>query len=207
MNITDRYQDIVEELEFLKEVKKKEFRYSNILLFREYQTRLFAWKTACGYNGIDSFNKSKNFHNIFIDISLNLSSQIIPEEKVINDLKSRGVDYVRFTFRDYDGFFICMYINWEIFKSEPEISSYPGLSNPYLPAFQIIARGGTIFNSELKFEIDNGQTFRRYDRLFHLPSLEEDFLMFIDDNSNDFPNQERVDFLWSRFERFNRNKI
>jgi hypothetical protein len=199
MTIKDKYKEELIKVSHLKNIKQTEFRYSSILLFREYQSRLFSWKYELGFNGKDLFNKKKSFHNIFLDISPAWLNEIITEEKLAIDLELMGVLHTRHTFRDYSVFFLCMYINWELFKDKSEIRIHENLPHPYLPVFKILKRGGNIFNSEGKFEIDNGQTYLQYNNDFELPSMQDDFLDYIDSQVFDFPNQEKVNQLWENF--------
>ena len=110
---------------------------------------------------------------------------------------------VHFSFRHFDSLFISMFLNWEIFKDSRELKAYPGLPHPYDPVFKIISRGGNIFYLENEFVIDDGQTYRKHDNNFRLPSLEEDFLKYVDQNCYKFPNQVRVNELWAIFQNIN----
>ncbi|WP_426327868.1 hypothetical protein [Pedobacter sp. R-06] len=197
MNIQEKYSQELKKIFFINSINKKAFRFSNILLFREYQSRLFSWKRALGNNNLDFFNKKKSFHNLFLDMKVKWENEIISEEKVVNDLKKNGFLNLNQSFRDYESFFLTMFINWEVFKDRIEMDLQSELPPPYEPTFKIFSRGGAIYHSEGKFEIDiNGQTYRKYDKEFKLPSLDEDFLNYIDNNCDDFPNQEKVNLLW-----------
>jgi len=199
MKVQGQYRGKLNTVKHLLNIERIGFRYSDILLFREYQGRLFKWKKALNADNFDLFNKKKAFHNLFIDLNPSWLEDLISEEMVVKDLTILGFKNVYSSFRDYYGFFICMYINWEIFKEKKEIKTYDWLDHPYEPVFKIIMRGGSISNSELKFVID-GQTYMKYDNNFKMPSVSENFLEFIDDVCRDFPNQEKVNQLWEEFQ-------
>jgi len=199
MIAAELYLEELDKISFLKNVESRGFKFSNIVLFREYQSRLFKWKQALNFDGLDFFNKRKGYHNLFLDLSPTWINEIIPEEVIIDDLKKSGVENIYYASREYQGYFIYLYLNWEIFKSKPEIESHTTLKHPYQPVFKIISRGGRIsFSTDNKFDIDH-RTYLKYDNSFQLPSLDDRFLDFIDQNATDFPNQERVNQLWQRF--------
>lgn len=183
----------------LKEVMKEKFRFSNILLFREYQSRLLSWKLMIDHHSLNFFTKKKSFHNLFIDLSPDWIDEVIPEQKVIKDLNELGLDTLYYSLRDYEGLFISMFLNWKIFEGRPEIKEHQNLLNPYEPVFNLLLRGGSIHHVDLKFIIDNEKSYMLYDNNFKLPSLDEDFLEFVDRNVSDFPNQELVNELWEKF--------
>lgn len=201
MKTIDKYNQELGEILYLKDVKKEEFRFSNILLFREYQSRLFAWKYAIKSSRSSRFNKDKNFHNLFIDLAPDWIDELIPEQKVVEDLNKLGFNTLYHSFRDYEGFFISMFLNWKIFEERPEILKYQNLPHPYEPVFNMLKRGGSIYYISMKFFIDNRMTYREYDYDFTLPSLGEDFLDFVDRNVSDFPNQELINELWIKFQK------
>ncbi|SHE48329.1 hypothetical protein [Pedobacter caeni] len=207
MDTLNKYQQELNKLLYLKNRKPEKFRFSTILLFREYQTRLFTWKKALNLDNLSMFNRDKQFHNLFIDLAPDWLEELITEQKVVEDLKSEGFDYVKFTHRHYDGFFVSMFLNWELFKDKPEIQLYSILPHPYEPVCKIFSRGGTIANIHSAFEIDRDETYRKHNNNFKLPSLNDDFLTYIDHHVTDFPNQELVNQLWEKFRRMNPNAL
>lgn len=174
-------------------------RPSSILLFREYQSRLMAWKTRLNQETVP-FLRSKEFSNLFIDLNLNEEDGFISEEMVIEDLKEIGVKglyYGRFC----EGFFMSMVINWQLFKSRSEIESHDDLLPPYEPVCKLLSRGGAIFVAEGHYIIDGFDSYLSSKSLILLPSLEDEFLNYIDDHCSDFPNQLRIDELWDGFNK------
>lgn len=197
------YLNELKRLEFLKDVHYSGPKISHILLFREYQFRLFSWKRELKYDGPDYFNKSKDYHNLFIDLSPNWFNEIISEETIINDLKYLGIKNIYSGFRVSQGYLLHLYINWELFKNRPEIQLIAKLKEPYEPVLKIISDGGFIDIVERRFEIN----FRTYfsNNYFQLPSIKDEFLGYIDANfSNDFADQEKINQLkinqlWEEF--------
>jgi hypothetical protein len=195
------YSTEVEKISFLKDVNYRGFRYSDITLFREYQSRLFDWKNKLNFDGYDFFNKKKSYHNLFLNLSPSWLPEIFSQETVISDLTNWGVKNIHDGLREYQGYFIYLYLNWEVFKSTVEISQYENLKHPYEPVFKIISRGGLIsFSTDNKFVIDQ-RTYLKYDNLFQMPSIEDNFLDFIDLKCTDYPNQEKIDLLWFEFNK------
>lgn len=190
----------------LKDIERGEFRYSHILLFAEYQNRLFKWKTVLKNEKFYLFNKDKSFHNLFLDLSPLWINELISEEKVVYDLKELGFSRVHLTHRDYYGFFFAMYLNWEIFKERAELKKHDNLPHPYETIYTMFCRGGDIFNGERNFEIDN-TSYIKHDNIFELPSLSNEFLDFVDEETADYkfglryPIQEKVLQLWQNFNR------
>ena len=58
--------------------------FSKILLFREYQSRLYAWKVKLQFDGNDFFNKKKSYHNLFLDLSPSWINSLKSEEDIEN---------------------------------------------------------------------------------------------------------------------------
>jgi len=131
MILKDLYSREIEKISFLKDVNYRGFRFSGIMLFREYQSRLFKWKNKLNIGGPDFFNKSKSYHNLFIDLSPNWLAEIFSEEVIVNDLKGMGVKNINYGLKEYQGYFIHLYLNWEIFKAKAEITTHKDLAHPY----------------------------------------------------------------------------
>lgn len=202
MILDDKYRQEVDKITYLKNVDKPTFRFSNILLFREYQSRLYAWKDRLNFKGEDLFNKSRPFHNLFNDLSPNWIDNVISEEKIIKDLEILGV-CVDSSTRYFDGFFVSMLLNWEIFKDTSEIKVHSDLPHPYKPVFQIISRGGSVIYQDMYLVIDSIGTYLKHNGNFKLPSLDENFLAYVDKNVISFPNQTLVNELWEQFKALN----
>lgn len=197
MNIIEKYNNELMKFSGLKQSGEKKFLFSNVLLFREYQARLYEWKLALDFDGDDFFLKRKSYHNLFVDLKPSWFNDLISEEIIVKDLNSEGLDFILSALKEFMGYFMFLYINWEIFKEREEIKKYT-LSDPYESLFIILRRGGLIYFSGNMFNI-NGRTYLKYDNNFRLPSIEIDFLDFIDAHCLDFPNQEEVNLLWTQY--------
>ena len=182
MNLSDLYLQKLNQIAQLNKSAEEKFRFSDTLLFRDYQTRLFQWKDALNYDGIDGFNRMKSFHNLFLDLSPKWENEIFPDETVMADFKEHGFKNMYFTNRDYNRFFLSMYLNWEFFKEYAEIKKFHNLPHPYETVFKIIIRGGYVFNHGGVFEIDN-RAYLKYDNKFRLPSISENFLLNFFENA------------------------
>lgn len=200
MNL-NKYKTEIDEISEIKDVKPKRFTVSNILLFREYQSRLYSWKMALNYSNGGFFNKTKSYHNLFLNLLAPWVSEMISEETVVRDLTNLGVPNLSTAQREYRGFFLYLYTNWQVFKDNVEIQKHSSyLKPPYEPIARIFFRGGTIGSSDNLFVIDN-DTYRKHGNDFTLPSTNDGFLDYIDENCTDFPNQNKVNQLWANFQR------
>lgn len=196
----EKYKSILVSMNQLVVHKPVLFKFSDILLFREYQTRLFQWNKEVDLNCLDYFNKNKRYHNLFRHLFDNWETKIIPFAQVLNDLVNLGVPHISYSIRDYQGYLLSLYINWEILKNDPSILKYTSLKHPYEPIYKMCLRGGVIQEDGNKYVIDYTKTYLRYDNQFTMPSIENDFLNFMDINCTDFPNQEKVNQLWNVFQ-------
>ncbi|MFB0494489.1 hypothetical protein ABID99_000726 [Mucilaginibacter sp. OAE612] len=206
MRINEKYDQEISIISKSRITTETTFIFSNILLFREYQSRLFAWKVALNFDGNDFFNKRKSYHNLFLDLNPVWIEELIPEDKIVTDLNSAGWDNIRSGFREYMGYFMFLFVNWGLFEEKEEIKRFVNLSHPYEPLFMILRRRGLIDFSDNKFVI-NGQTYLKYDNNFKLPSTDDDFLDFVDTKATDFPNQDAVNDLWSEYQTLQSNKL
>lgn len=197
------YEKELSKFSCYKKLKDIKTRPSSIVLFREYQSRLMSWKYRLKHE--DSvFIPGKLFNNLFIDLNLSEVEGFVSEEMVIEDLTKMGVKDLYLTLRTYEGFFMSMAINWQLFKSKPEIKSHADLLSPYAPIYRLLSRGGGVFVAEGRFLIDNFETYFATKNLISLPSLDDEFLNYIDNNCSDFPNQLKINGLW---EDFNASRI
>ncbi len=202
MNLHDIYLQKLNEISGLYKGFRNQFKFSDTLLFREHQTILFQWKRALNneVGGGASFSGSKSFHNLFLDLSPEWKNEIFSLELVTDDLTRLGFQEIPLHFRHFNGFFLCMYLNWEIFKGYPEITKFSWLPHPYEAVFKIVIRGGSIFSYKGVIDIDD-RAYIYYDGKFRLPSTDDKFLDFIDERCTDYPNQEKVNQLWADFQK------
>ena len=97
-----------------------------------------------------------------------------------------------------------MFVYWSIYENNEEVSIH-NLPNPYLPVIKIIERAKTIYTQNGQFQIGN-ITFNNFEKYksFVMPSLDEDFLNFIDKkihkSMRNIPNQEKTNQLWVEFQ-------
>ncbi|MBB2150530.1 hypothetical protein [Pedobacter gandavensis] len=173
-------------------------RPSSILLFREYQSRLMSWKRRLNDEEL-WFIPGRKFNNLFIDLNLNEVDGFVHEKMVIEDLEKMGVKDVMLSIRLYEGFFMSMAINWELFKFRAEIQSHADLLPPYEPICKLLLRDGSIFYAENTFVIDSFMTYLRSKSPIVLPSMEDEFLNYIDEHCSDVPNQLKINGLWDGF--------
>ncbi len=119
--LNKKYQGLLKKLSKLKNINDNKFTFSKILIFREYQSRLYDWKAATGYDGHDFFNKTKDYHNLFLDINPTWLDELIDEKQIVKDLNNLGLDFIYSALKEFSGFFMYLYINWEIFKDRMKL--------------------------------------------------------------------------------------
>ncbi|WP_182959570.1 hypothetical protein [Pedobacter gandavensis] len=160
---------------------------------------MMTWKTRLHQETVQ-FLRRKEFSNLFIDLNLNEVDGFISEEMAIKDLQEIGVKGLN-SGRFYEAFFMSMVINWQLFKSRSEIQSHADLLSPYEPVCKLLSRGGAIFVSEGHFIIDSFDAYLSSKSPILLPSLEDEFLNYIDEHCSDFPNQLKINGLWDGFNK------
>jgi hypothetical protein len=193
----------------LKKVKnrigkfEKKNRISNVLLFRDYLTRLDNWKVALGEAGDKIYiGKGRNYHNLFLSIKADWVEEIKTQEDFNKDL----INEAQISFkggRFYDDMFIYLFTYWELCKNNIEINEI-NLPHPYEPAFKIIGRCEFMYTQNANIQIDN-YTINNLEKYFNflMPSLDYDFLDYIDSIclvDNKIPNQIETNELWERFQ-------
>ncbi len=179
-------------------------RISSVLLFKDYITRLKAWKKALQIEYIPlgrNINLDRN--NILTDIVPDLDHEMISYQefsdyvfKILNIRISNG--------RYKNGLFIYLYIYWQIFRDTPQVklimAEYPDLQNPYDGIVKMF-RHDYIFRNDglaiLGVTMGNSGVA--------LPSVDDLFLEFLDKKypySGGFiiPGQSEIDELWQEFQ-------
>ncbi|MFP3832868.1 hypothetical protein [Chryseobacterium sp. SIMBA_028] len=179
-------------------------KVSSVLLFKDYITRLKAWKKVLQLEYIPlGLNINVDRNNVLMDIAPELGNEMMSY-----------LDFCDYVFkilsinipgeRYKNGVFIYLYVYWQVFKDHPKVKStmiqYPGLQHPYdgiikmfrhdyiFRAEGISVRGLTMSNSGI-----------------YLPSVDDVFLDFIDRNCQSvsgftIPEQPKVDELWQAFQ-------
>ncbi|MDR2207256.1 MAG: hypothetical protein LBE36_13990 [Flavobacteriaceae bacterium] len=168
----------------------------SVLLFRNYLTELFALKKELGNNS--EFIKNPDAHNIFLDIKPDWLGELKNIDSFIDDLKQNNINIS--TGRYLNGLFVYLYTYWELYKDSKELSRY-GKENIYLSTIKILQRIKDIYVYGGQFEIGDF-TFKNEDKYqgYKLPSLDDDFLDYIEKKCSDIPNQEQTNQLWEEFQ-------
>ena len=186
----------------------KQNRVSNVLLFRDYLNKLDLWKQKLGFDSDRIYlGKGRSFHNLFLKISANWVNEIKNQDEFNNDLLNL-IDVELKGGRFYDDLFIYLFIYWELCKDFKEIKEHD-LPNPYEPLIKIIMRSEYIYTQNGNIQIDNItiNNLEKYNN-YHLPSLEFDFLDYIDEMSEKnkvIPNQEKTNQLWEEYSKQKHN--
>lgn len=189
---------------------QREKNTASFLLFKDYLTKMFTWYEVLGIqnNWENYIFRTKEGHNLihlidpkFMDNLINLEDFRTDylNDTYLHKIKHKGFEYI----------FVYYSIYWEIFKNESKFESYINLPNPYESVIKILTRGNHIYKGEMStFEID--RLTIKNDLGFKLPSLDNDFLDYIDEvclrsGSAGIPNQEKTNQLWEEFQKIKKN--
>lgn len=206
MNTKENLESVFEKL--LKKNPKMNFnseaKVSDILLLRDYFAKLEEAKLALN---IDTFYISDPiFHNLFLDISPEWKDELPSYSDFTNVLVKSGIDLFYLSENSLMGNLIYLFITWEIFKNKPELSQINNGNNPYKSVIKVILNKHLIYRLHGFFYINDLIVYKfRYNKL---PSLDDDFLDFIDakcptkrhQNPN-VPNAEQAILLWEEFQK------
>jgi hypothetical protein len=178
---------------------------SGILLFKDYLSKMHQWYNELQLDWDYKITKEKEGHNLIMIIAPELMNDCVDLNEfrltMLNDT-SFNTDQVR----SFDYLFIYLSIYWGIFKNTPKIKQYEYLPEPYEPVMKILLRGGHISFKETFYNVSGIDISKKSKTLsYRLPSLDEDFLDFIDvkcklSGSDGIPSQESTNALWNEFE-------
>ena len=183
-----------------------EDKVSSILLFKDFMTRLHIWKNELHteFINFDAINL-----NLFNDLHINIGEDSDIEETMFYN---EYINFLRQNFnlnnlRNKNYLFIYLFIYWELYKDSEEIKKYSYLEHPYESIVKIVARKNMVYKRE-GVNVSN-ITMRSFSKPFRLPSLNDNFLDYIDSKcklvgSDGIPNQERVNELWDEFQILNK---
>lgn len=179
---------------------------SSILLFKDYISKLKDYKILL-FNEYQTFGLSLNleYNNLILDFNNNLRSEILPYMDFRNYLYE-NYQINLLSGRYFNGFFIYLFIYWEVYKNELTLDG--NISNPYYGLIKLF-RNDCIHRYE-GINVSN-ITMRSSSMNLKLPSIEDDFLAYIDSKckligSAGIPNQEKVNELWEEFKSLNKNE-
>jgi len=198
-NIEEKFQSELSKIIVFDSIEKSA-KISNVLLFKEYIRRLILWRKEL--NELSEHPpKTKDGHNLF----LIAAPDLIKSFKNIVDFRINDLDNTYFgrnKYRDFDYFFIYLIIYWKIFKGK--INKTDLLPDPFKPVEIILKRKGSISRAEGHFNI-SGIELSNHSKYYSykLPSLDEDFLDYIDtccgSHPSNIPNQKELDLIWKEY--------
>jgi len=183
---------------------------ASFLLFKDYLAKMYDFYKILNKEQDWDYciYKTKEGHNLTNLVSPNFLNDCISLE----DFRVNYLNDVNFGTSKYRGFeyiFIYYSIYWEIFIETSQTKKIETLMNPYDSVIKILLRGNHIYKGEMStIEIDNLSVKKETD--FRLPSLDYDFLDYIDEKcersgSKGIPNQEETNQLWEEFKKLKGN--
>ena len=175
-------------------------RVSSILLFKDYTRRIVTWKKELLdiHGGVN--RAGDKFNNLFLDIKPDWLNEIMTIDEFVNYMENK-YKLKLFGGRNGGNTFIYLFIYWEVYKDSIDIRKYNYLEHPYEGIIKIILHNNMIYRGR-DVLICNVPIYDN--QVFKLPSIEDDFLNFIDancklDGYNGIPNQEKTNQLYKEF--------
>lgn len=196
MKRKEKYIKLIGQLKSVNYQGPDEKNIVSILLFRNYLTELFSLKRKLGNDS--DYIKSSDAHNIFLDINPSWFPEIKDLNSFIEDLKKNNINIP--TGRYWNSLFVYLFIYWEVYKDTEDLNKF-GVDNPYLSTIKILERVQHIYVYGGQIEIGNF-TFKNSDKYrgYKLPSLDDEFLNYLEENCSEIPNQEKTNQLWLFFQ-------
>lgn len=187
------------ELKTLREYSKVEGndKLSTLLLLKDYFSRITLWKKSLGISS--TLIKSVDGQNLFLGFPFEITSQLVSYESILEDLEGTAFGG---GYRNQSSFHAYAIINWKILKNIEDLKGYTSLPDPYVSLVLALKRGARVYvhNGDV---LVSGRSLRvrvrPKDLSYRLPSLNEEFLDYIDEIQADFPNQENLNKLWEEF--------
>lgn len=183
---------------------------SSILLFKDYISKLNDWKKLLDKD-YRPLGKSINieYNNIIKDINPALQDDMLSFEMFYNRYKQMfelREDLLGGRIINY--FFIYWFVYWEFFKKREEMMVYENYSNPYEGLVKLFKNDNIYIGEGINI---SGVIMRDSSMNLKLPSIEDDFLAYIDSKckligSAGIPNQEKVNELWEEFQSLNKTE-
>ncbi|WP_152606081.1 hypothetical protein [Empedobacter falsenii] len=182
-----------------------ENKVSSILLFKDYISHLKKWKELLGTD-YRPFGTSLNLqeNNLIKDVNEDFLKELTSFEVFFNNFKDKfKIDENLIGGRVINYWFIYLYIYWEFFKQKEKFKKIKGYSNPYNSLIKLFKNDNIYIREGINV---SGVTMRNSSMSLRLPSLDDDFLGYIDSKcklvgSDGIPNQERVNELWEEFQQ------
>lgn len=180
---------------------------SNILLFKDYLSRIKLWYEELGL--VFSFdvirNKDKNdlIKILFPVIHEQLLEIEFYRRNLLDDF-SIGTN----KYRSFDYLYVYLSIYWNLLNDQNKqiFEQYKHLPNPYESVFKMIMNGGGVFYGEGFFNV-SGVDISKNDKTinFTMPSLDENFLAYVDSHckllgSDGIPSQRKINELWEDYQ-------
>jgi len=192
--ILDEYHSRINKIKSLIEHNQNnKTKYSNLVLFKDYLSRLFLWRDKLNIN--NTHLKSQESHNILTHLD-NLYTTFF-EQECAN---------VKTNFNDS---FIHLYACWNTLEPFLNLSNFKNLPSPYDSIIKIIIKGGEIYIHNGVYHIDEygisiSKILKGEEKCF-LPSLDDAFLDFIDlkFESGELTEIVNYDDLWIKFNNKN----
>lgn len=180
---------------------------SNILLFKDYLTRMKLWYEELGlefsFDVIRNKDKNDLIKILFPEVHEQLLEVEFYRRNLLDDF-SIGTN----KYRSFDYLYVYLSIYWDLLSNQnkQDFEKFSHLPNPYESVFKMIMNGGGVIYNEGFFNV-SGVDIRKNDKTinFIMPSLSEEFLKYIDSNckllgSDGIPDQSMINELWESYQ-------
>ena len=204
----ENFQDKLKEFKRQIKGRKTESDTAGILLFKDFLSKMTEWNHSIGFTD-DWVNKISRQHDLLNIVGI-VAPDLLKNVISLNDFRSNtpqnGDTFNLSSAGSLDAGLIHGLFCWDIFKNNSVFDKFKNLPNPYDAIKILYITGHYVDKSEpSKITIDSNFDVRRQTD-FRLPSLDYDFLDYIDEQcqrsgSGGIPNQEKTNQLWEEFKQ------
>lgn len=195
--------------EFKSQIKRRKIQTdtSGILLFKDFLSKMEEWNVTFDFteNWVNKISMQHHFLNIVELIAPDLLKNVISLNDFRRNDPQKGDTFNLSSARGLDAGLIHALFCWDLFKNHLTFENFDKLPDPYAPIKALYLRGHFVNKSDIRTITIDYITAIKKQTDFRLPSLDHDFLDYIDSvcerngGSGGIPNQERTNQLWEEF--------
>ena len=204
----ENFQDKLKEFKGQIKGRKIDTDKAGILLFKDFLSKMDEWGHAVGFieDWIKIISIKQDLFNIVGFVAPELLENVISLNDFRNNDPQIGDTFNLSSARGLDAALIHATFCWDLFKDNPVFDKYKNLPAPYESIKTLYIRGHHVGRSEPRYITIDSKNDVRKETDFRLPSLDYDFLDYIDEvcersGSAGIPNQEKTNQLWEEFQK------
>ncbi|WP_281322472.1 hypothetical protein [Flavobacterium aestivum] len=204
----ENFQEKLKEFKNQIKGRKIDSDTAGILLFKDFLSKMSEWNHEASFteDWISKISRQHDLLNIVGIVAPDLLKNVISLNEFRNNDPQYGDTFNLSSARGLDAGLIYALFCWDSFKDNPVFDKYKNLPDPYDSIKALYITGHYVDRSEpTKITIDS-KCIVRTQTDFRLPSLDYDFLDYIDEvcerrGSDGIPNQEKTNQLWEEFQK------